>query len=91
MLESCGLSDTDDKIEEVEIRIYPNPTYGFFVVEVETPKRFKAQVLDGMGRLVETQEMFGGGVVDLSDETEGLYFVRLLFDERMVVRKIVKI
>ncbi|MEK7257422.1 MAG: T9SS type A sorting domain-containing protein, partial [Bacteroidota bacterium] len=91
VLESCGLSDTDDKIEEAEISIYPNPTSGVFVVETQTPNRFKAQVLDGMGRLVETQEMLGGGVVDLSDEAEGVYFVRLLFDEWMVVRKIVKI
>ncbi len=91
VLESCGLSYTDDKIEEAEIRIYPNPTSGVFVVELETPKRFKAQVLDGMGRLVEAVELFGGGVVDLSGEPEGVYFVRLLFDEQMVVRKIVKI
>jgi len=88
---SCGLSDTDEKIDEAEIKIYPNPTPGVFVVEIETPKRFKAQVMDAMGRLVETVELFGGGVVDLSGEPEGMYFVRLLFDGQIVVRKVVKI
>lgn len=83
--------------EEVTIELYPNPTASMTLVEFELQKQAKVQftVVDEMGKVVrqfsrtydsgENQEQF-----DLSEFSEGVYFLTIGADELTTTKKVIK-
>ena len=87
--------DTSDQL----IIVYPNPTNG--VVNVECTmynvqlEGTEIQVVDMYGKLVRTVETHGRaslqGTIDISDLANGVYFVKLIAEDKTIaVRKVVK-
>lgn len=74
-LDNAGLSD--------EVRIFPNPNKGSFVVVLSqriTDDRKNLDILDAKGRVLKTVELINGETVqtiDITDMPSGLYFVRI--------------
>ncbi|MCO5266092.1 MAG: PKD domain-containing protein [Lentimicrobium sp.] len=84
-----------DEYADKGFRIYPNPTKGVFVLEVD-PKRFPAmevQLIDLTGHTIFRKSCSGENrySFDLSDYTEGTYSFRIKTETSLITRKVVVI
>ena len=73
-----------------EIEVYPNPTTGQIYVRAESP--FSLEVYDASGKVhFRKQEQGEELSIDASLFSEGMYFLRMRFDdERVVLHKVIK-
>lgn len=81
---ALGISDVDsDKV----IQIFPNPASQFLNIEnannIET-----LSVYNTMGKLV-LREVQDNELIDVSELNSGLYFVRIVFNNHEIVKKII--
>jgi hypothetical protein len=70
-------SNRDDDV--FEIKLYPNPSHGIFVVETQSDGKFDVRVTDMTGNLVKqyrnvTLDHFK---IDLSNQTNGMYYIEV--------------
>jgi hypothetical protein len=80
------------------VNIYPNPSNGIFTVEFNETKLSKdleIEVVDVLGRSIYTQKVkpFNGKhyeALDLSNNPNGQYFLRIIGAEKYEVRKVLK-
>ncbi len=82
-------------IEHIEskynIKIFPNPSNGIFNIEINENKlsEFKYEVFNVSGQVLISENSYGNKVIiDLSDFTKGLYFIKLILgkDESVIKR-----
>jgi len=71
-----------------EINVFPNPSSGLFTLETSEPINY--QILDMMGRLVETN-MISAGLhsIDLAGKGKGLYFLRIQGTSETTTHKLI--
>lgn len=83
--ECAGLS-----LNQLEgVSVYPNPNNGVFMVN--TPVNANYVILNAAGQLIkEGQTSLGANAIDLQSYSNGLYFVRIQFNQQSAVIKIVK-
>ncbi|HHN48031.1 MAG TPA: T9SS type A sorting domain-containing protein, partial [Bacteroidales bacterium] len=72
----------------VKTSVYPNPSAGIF--NLETSGRITYQVVDMMGRIIETNET-GKGLqqIDLTAKGKGLYSLRIFIDTATTMHKLI--
>lgn len=68
--------DTAIADSEVKISVYPNPTADVFFVETETDAEY-IYVYNMAGKLVVTEANVGKTRIDLANEPQGTYFVKV--------------
>ena len=78
-----------------QIKIYPNPTTGKFVIsEIETlGNMFKVDVIDFQGKIIYSSVYsdFGNKIsIDLSTYPKGLYLIRLSNNDATYQKKVIK-
>jgi hypothetical protein len=85
-----------DVIDNPSINVYPNPTSGSFTLDLigfnkEAPA-ITVEVLGNLGERVELIEINGISSlqIDLNDRPAGIYFVRILHDNEITLKKVVK-
>lgn len=92
---TCCVGITDPDFEG-EVNVYPNPTNGEFILELDfvTGKRVTVELMDITGRSLWAD---GIGVVetvrqhyDLTEQANGIYFLRVTADGSMAVVKLIK-
>lgn len=92
---TCCVGITDPDFEG-EVNVYPNPTNGEFIVELDfvTGKQVTVELMDITGRSLWVD---GIGVVetmrhqyDLSEQANGVYFLRVTADGSMAFVKLIK-
>ncbi len=71
--------------ENVTINMYPNPTTGILNINAENVK--EVAVIDVDGKVVMTEN---ANVVDMTNLSNGVYFVRVISNEGMSIQKVVK-
>lgn len=69
--------------------LYPNPVETNFYISAPNQTVLKVEIYNSLGKLMKTQND-GSKVVDISDLTSGIYFVKLYSEDANVVKKIVK-
>lgn len=78
---------------DLSIGIQPNPSTGQFMINYAMDRLMKMElsVYDLMGNLVRqpqvTRTMSGNTVIDLSDEAEGIYMLRIALDDSRVYQQ----
>lgn len=76
------------------VKVYPNPTQGEFIVDVQLPKSttLSITITDVIGQqlnVISLPSTYGGTFrIDLSNQSAGIYFVNIQTDESSLVRKI---
>ena len=81
---ALGISDVD--LDEA-ILIFPNPASQF--LNIENTNNIEAlSVYNTMGKLV-LREVQDNELIDVSELNSGLYFVRIVFNNHEIVKKII--
>lgn len=89
--------DLEDQISAQQITLYPNPTNGIFVITASdlSVEELSIEVFDMKGRLVLSERANTGSQedrirLDLSEESNGIYLVRISYGEKTTYRKVVR-
>jgi hypothetical protein len=74
------------------IRVYPNPTNGSFSIQLENKQEGMLQIYDLQGQVVWSERIASSNVqvVDLSNEQNGIYIVKLITQEEVITQRLVK-
>jgi hypothetical protein len=92
--EDSKANEFEAVLEEVTIKIYPNPTDGELNVRISGMTQHEAvsyQLFSQSGILIQTNKDIGSQFsVDLSSHAGGLYILKLMINEKASVWKILK-
>lgn len=81
------ITGIDDK--ESQFKIFPNPTTGIIKIQSQQPIE-KVMVYNSMGLILKEFQPVEG-IIDLSDQQKGIYFIRITTSDKSVTKKIVVI
>jgi hypothetical protein len=80
---------SNESFNEQNIAIYPNPFKSNFKLSVVNDTSY--EVIDVNGKLVLSGKLFSGeNSINLSNETNGFYFIKLMDNENVFFKKLVK-
>lgn len=79
------------EINEIDFKVYPNPTKGAFIIEFEnTMEEIKMEILDMSGRIVLAQNYKNKQTIEVDlKEQSGMYFVKLENKSGVFLRKLI--
>jgi hypothetical protein len=84
----------NETFEMENIAIYPNPSEGIFNVAMGTMNPKTILVYDIIGKIVYSKSEFESNqsnvAFDISDVSAGVYFVKIISENKSVTRKIIK-
>ena len=97
LLEQKGAVDLDNALEVGEMKLFPNPSDGFFRVQFDVAERgdLEVDVHDANGERIYHETITGykgryERTLDLSDRADGTYFLVVRQNGRALARKLVK-
>ena len=74
--------------------LYPNPTYGYFTIELPEFKQGESgqiMIYDQTGNLIVRQKYVSSTQdFDISSIPAGIYIVRILVNDKLVIKRIIK-
>ncbi|MBK0370120.1 pectate lyase family protein [Flavobacterium agrisoli] len=80
-----------EEIKNVEISVYPNPTTDYVTVQTPENTTTNIAVYNTSGQLIFSKEQAKGDqIVDLTQQSNGIYFVRILNGKKEIIKKIIK-
>lgn len=73
-----------------DFNVYPNPTQGQLTIDLQNQDPVKIEVLDMTGRMIRSipnnvEEQVS---IDLSEEKKGMYLIRVIENDKVVVKKV---
>ena len=78
-------------LEEAGINVYPNPSDGYFTIENRTNNSFNLQIINLAGKVIYQKDLNERTEkIDITDYSDGIYFIKLYEGNRIVVGKIIK-
>lgn len=80
-----------DEGEQVDVRIYPNPTNGQVYIGCEDMECIHVYSLSGVEEMTKTVKEETTTCIDLSGCSNGLYYLRIITSKGCVVRKVIKL
>jgi chitinase len=81
------LTENKSSTETKALSIYPNPSNGVFALEGIDLKNTKAEIYNTLGEKITT--VLDGNVIDLSNAPKGIYYLHILKEDNVTLRKIV--
>jgi hypothetical protein len=86
-----GTVGIKEVMDEQSMTIYPNPFKSFVNIVLADKNYIKVELYNAFGDLVfQNQKDLDQIQVDLSNYANGLYFVKIFYDEKVVTKRIVK-
>ncbi len=86
-----GIGDLDN--EEMNLKMYPNPTKGLVTIEFNSTNIYDVDlsVLDITGKLILQKQYSAAERIsfDMSNQVSGMYFVKLGIDDKQIVKKLI--
>ncbi|MBK7665881.1 MAG: T9SS type A sorting domain-containing protein [Sphingobacteriaceae bacterium] len=84
--------ENQNEIMNNDIVVSPNPTNGIFSVNMQTESLRDIYVYDVNGKIVfESKGALEKSLnVDLSNQAEGIYFIRIMDAKTSVIKKVIK-
>ena len=74
-------------INEVKVKVYPNPSNG--IVNIISDGIYNVSIMNEIGRVVASKIVNNSGSFDLSNQSSGIYFVRIKSNNRTITKRIV--
>ncbi|MBC8173242.1 MAG: T9SS type A sorting domain-containing protein [Chitinophagales bacterium] len=80
-----------DNIPPDEFVIFPNPAGSVMYVEFDVIKQVHVEIVDALGKIIRQLETSNSKVqMDISNLSEGLYFIKITSNGKTVLKKFVK-
>ena len=81
--------ETVDELEVSSILVYPNPTAGYF--QIELTENTEVEIIDTKGNTIKRSHFETGiSEIDIHEQADGLYFIRLLNKSGIHTIKLIK-
>lgn len=75
----------------LDLRIYPNPTNGEFIIENLDSNPIRIELYSSNGQLIEQFDFkLSVNRINISDLNNGLYFIKLITERNSTIKKIIK-
>lgn len=89
IVDSTGV---DDRLTDHDIRIYPNPTPGLFLICMNRGEIQRVELMDIYGKTLETIQVDHDThtSIDLSPYSAGVYLVRVFTKDGIVMKRMIK-
>ena len=87
-LTQCAPLSTKDLSENNVIQILPNPSTGQFQIRMDDNIIYNYQLINSNGKLVKKGKITNMQIINLEDQTSGIYFLKL-YDNKF--QKVVKL
>ena len=86
------ISGISEKEMNENIIIYPNPTSNKFIIEMDNQKdSYNLEIFNTIGQIILNKRIFNSfEQIDLSDQSAGIYFVKIQSAKNTMVKKIIK-
>lgn len=76
-----------DDLRTFTMEVYPNPNNGQFTLKMN--QLAKVDIISAVGHIVYSKQLIGKETIDLSQQAEGVYFIKVETDTESLVEKIV--
>ena len=84
-----GTMGVDETVQN-NVLIYPNPSKGIFNIEIlDCDQIFETIVTNTQGKEILKIKIRKNAVLDLSDFDKGIYFVKFISGEKVIIKKVV--
>jgi hypothetical protein len=95
---AADITSAPNGLHNVFVKLYPNPTSGAFLVEYSSKgsvQKVTVQIYNALGMVVQTKKVSGSGgefkeSFDVSSLARGVYFVRVIDNGQMYLKRLVK-
>jgi len=88
--ENSHLQNVINNINNYNVAIYPNPTYN--KVNISLNESSEINIFDTNGKIYFSQQLDkGNNIVDLSGFRQGIYFVKIITENSIITKKIIKL
>lgn len=88
----CALADVSENDKNSFVKLYPNPTNGEFFLEGDFTQFTSIEITTASGRLIKTIHSFSEStnqmVIDITQESKGIYFVKISAKDRTETVKV---
>ena len=79
--------DASDK----QVQVYPSPVSDILTINVSDPAQVEIQMMNMTGQLIDTQYSRAASVqIDVSDLNAGVYFLRMEFEDKIILKRFLK-
>ncbi|MDT8411293.1 MAG: T9SS type A sorting domain-containing protein, partial [Vicingaceae bacterium] len=80
-----------EKNKDSEILVYPNPNNGIFNIALPTIKdEVQVTIYNLSGQQIEYLTLKDKGIIDISKQPNGIYFVKVIHQHQVITKKIIK-
>ena len=77
--------------QENTVKISPNPTTGIFLIESKNLKDAKISITDFTGKTIKQLSPCDNRIsIDLSNQPQGIYLVKIITENKIITKKIIK-
>lgn len=81
--------ETVDELETSSILVYPNPTAGYCHIDLR--ENTEMEIIDSQGNIIRKSHLEKGSAeIDIHEQADGLYFIRLLNESGIQTIKLIK-
>ena len=86
---AVGINDAT--IKENLISVYPNPNNGIFNIALPTVKdEVQVTIYNLSGQQIKNLTLKDKGIIDISKQPNGIYFVKVIHQHQVITQKIIK-
>lgn len=91
-IQDCSTINTINSFESNRITIYPNPTKGFFSLDLsEIKSAFTIKVYNNTGKVISSNNFNKGNIINMEiDEPDGLYLISVITENNIVNMRLLK-
>jgi len=80
-----------EKNKDSEILVYPNPSHGIFNIALPTVKdEIQVSIYNLSGQQIKNITLKDKGIIDISKQPNGIYFVKVIHQHKVITQKIIK-
>lgn len=84
------LVNVDETIEALGIDIFPNPAKDFLTIRSDSGSELEIEMINSFGQIMLTETITAAtSSIDVSELSNGIYFVKVLVDGKVGVQKVV--
>jgi hypothetical protein len=78
--------------DSFDVMVYPNPSQGVFQISIAKAETIQAEVYNALGQVIWIGKEISGTdfTVDLSDQSDGVYFLQLINGQQSYTFKLIK-